>query len=318
MTDHTSVVPEGRLVYGMQLPVQSQSRTFAEPWEHGAGPDELLAVARHADVTGFFYVAVCDHVGVPAGPQAEHMTTTWYDTIATLGVLAGVTSTVRLLSSVYVPAYRHPLQTAKAFATLDRLSGGRVILGVGAGHLRAEFDAFGVPYDERGAITNEAIDCIRAAFTDEFPEFTGTRFRSESLGIGPRPVQPRIPIWIGGRKKPALRRVAERGDGWLPQGTPRHELAGEIAVILEHRKRVAEGAPLDLGFLAEPVYVGTPSWDVGRYCVHGTPEQLAASTRAVRDLGVNHVQIKLRSRSVDELLDQMSAWHEQVAPLLNA
>jgi len=120
-----TVVPEGQLVYGMQLPIQSQSKTFAEDWEHNADVDELVSIARHADRTGFFYVAVCDHVGVPAGPHADHMGTTWYDTVATLSMLAGVTENVRLMSSVYVVAYRHPLQTAKAWMTLDRLSGGR-------------------------------------------------------------------------------------------------------------------------------------------------------------------------------------------------
>ena len=313
----TTVVPEGHLVYGMQLPVQSMSRTFVEPWELHAGVDELTTVARHADRTGFFYVAVCDHVGVPAGAHAEHMGTTWYDTIATLGMLAGITENVRLVSSVYVVAYRHPLQTAKAFMTLDRLSGGRAILGAGAGHLQAEFDAFGVPYAERGDITNQSLDAIRAAFADEFPTFPGDRFDANGLGVAPRPVQERIPIWIGGRGKPALRRVAERGDGWLPQGTPRSELAGEIDYILEHRKRAADGAPLDLGFLAEPVYVGQPSWDVGRFTLAGSPDMLAERTRELRPMGVTHVQIKLRSRSVDELVEQMTAWHEEVAPLLN-
>jgi probable F420-dependent oxidoreductase len=312
-----TVVPEGQLVYGMQLPIQSQSKTFVEDWERNADVDELVGIARHADRTGFFYVAVCDHVGVPAGPHADHMGTTWYDTVATLAMLAGVTENVRLLSSVYVVAYRHPLQTAKAWMTLDRLSGGRAILGVGAGHLQAEFETFGIPYDERGAITNEAIDAIRAAFRDEFPSFGSGRFTDGTLGLGPRPMQPSIPIWIGGRGKPALRRVAERGDGWIPQGTPRNEMAGEIDYILEHRKRVREGEPLDLGFLAEPMYVGSPTWEVGPRTIAGPPALLAERTRDMRALGINHVQIRLRSRSVEELQDQMTAWHEEVAPLLN-
>src|SRR5207249_2128770 len=122
------------LVYGMQLQVQAQSRTFAEPWELDAGRDELAAIARKADETGFFYVGVCDHVAVPK-PLDEHMRTTWYEPVATLGWLAGITSNVRLLSHVLVAAYRHPLVTAKAFMTLDELSAGRAILGVGTGHV---------------------------------------------------------------------------------------------------------------------------------------------------------------------------------------
>ena len=110
------------LAFGMQLPIQAQSTVFVEEWEKTAGARELAAVARACDAAGFAYVAVCDHVAIRG--RADAMSTTWYDTIATLGWLAGVTERVGLLSHVYVTAYRHPLQTAKAFATLDALSGG--------------------------------------------------------------------------------------------------------------------------------------------------------------------------------------------------
>src|SRR6267378_6200099 len=121
-----SIVPPGRLVYGMQLQVQSQSRIYAEAWEADAGRDELAAIAHKADDTGFFYIAVCDHVAIPR-PLDERMNTVWYDTVATLGWLAGITTRVRLLSHVYIAAQRHPLRAAKEFATLDALSGGRLV-----------------------------------------------------------------------------------------------------------------------------------------------------------------------------------------------
>src|SRR5258708_6187457 len=125
------IIPDGTTVFGMQLPIQAQSSMFVEDWERTSGPDELIEIARTADEAGFFYIAVCDHVSVPERLAAA-MGTTWYDTIATLGLLAGVTSHVRLMSHVWVAAYRHPLISAKSFATLDHLSKGRVIIGVGA------------------------------------------------------------------------------------------------------------------------------------------------------------------------------------------
>jgi probable F420-dependent oxidoreductase len=202
---------------GIQLPVQSQSTYYVEPWEPTAGRDELAAVARAADDAGFDYVAVCDHVAIPAD-RAAGMSTTWYDTVATLGWLAAITERTRLLSHVYVPAYRHPLQTAKAFATLDELSGGRVILGVGAGHVEGEFDVLGIPFAERGRLTDEAIDGIRRAWSGEFGwDGFGQRPRPRQQPAGP-------PIWVGGSSAPALRRAATRGDGWLPQGTTKAEL----------------------------------------------------------------------------------------------
>ncbi len=145
------VAPHEGLWVGMQLPVQSKSTAYAEPWEADAGVDELEQVARAADDAGFAYLAVCDHVAIPA-ERAPAMGTEWWDTVATLGWLAGVTRRTNLLSHVYVPAYRHPLQVAKAFATLDNVSRGRVILGVGAGHVEEEFDLLGVPFAERGAL----------------------------------------------------------------------------------------------------------------------------------------------------------------------
>ena len=144
-----TIVPEGKLVYGMQLQVQAKSKTFVEEWESNAGAKELGEIAKKADETGFFYVGVCDHLAVTK-PLDDFMGATWYDTVATLGWIAGMTKNVRLLSHVYVLSYRHPLQTAKSFMTLDALSNGRAILGVGAGHLEGEFDLLGFDFTNRG------------------------------------------------------------------------------------------------------------------------------------------------------------------------
>jgi len=144
-----SIVPPGELVVGMQLPIQSQSRIYVEPWEEAAGAEELAAVVDAAEAAGLFYVAVCDHVAVPREP-AERMQTTWYDTIATLAWIAARTRRLRLLSHVFVAPYRHPLVAAKAWLTLDELSGGRAVVGVGTGHLEGEFAAIGADYARRG------------------------------------------------------------------------------------------------------------------------------------------------------------------------
>ena len=147
-----SIVEPGTLGFGIQLPIQSKSHTFAEPWEESAGIDELTAIARACDRAGFLYVGVCDHTAIPAD-AAEHLTTEWWETTTTLGYLAGVTEQVRLLSHVYVLPHRHPLMTAKAFLTLDAVSRGRAVLGVGAGHLEGEFAVLGTDFTTRGAVT---------------------------------------------------------------------------------------------------------------------------------------------------------------------
>ncbi|MCZ0994838.1 TIGR03619 family F420-dependent LLM class oxidoreductase [Streptomyces noursei] len=213
------VLPQGRLAYGMQLPVQARSTLFAEGWEASAGPEDLVAVARSADRAGFAYVACCEHVAIPRR-LAGAMGTAWYDPVATLSYLAAATERVRLLSHVAVVGLRHPLLGAKQYATLDHLSGGRLILGVGAGHVREEFEAVGVDFARRGAVLDETIDALKAALgEEEFLEFKGEHFAFEGLGQAPRPVQtPRPPVWVGAR--PRRRYGGPRcGDGWLPQGT---------------------------------------------------------------------------------------------------
>jgi probable F420-dependent oxidoreductase len=316
------IVPEGRLVWGMQLPVQAQSTMFVDDWEKTAGPDELAGIAQKADETGCFYIAVCDHVAIPRR-LAGAMGTVWYDTISTLGFLAAVTSRVRLLSHVWVAAYRHPLLSAKAFSTLDHLSKGRLIVGLGAGHVPEEFETLGLDFHQRGRLLDEAVEALDVALRDEFPTFSGPTWKAQDAGIGPRPSQkPRPPIWIGGSSPAAIRRAAERGDGWLPQGTPRAQLPEQIAQLLDHRRRALgeEGAAaetFDVGTISEVLYVGTPSWDVGKRVVSGQPEKLADGLREFAAMGVDHVQIRFKVRSYAELLDQMDSFGALVAPLLD-
>src|SRR5206468_12939770 len=146
----------------------------------------------------------------------EHMRTTWYETIATLGWLAGITSHVRLLSHVLVAAYRHPLVTAKAFMTLDELSAGRAILGVGTGHVEGEFGLMGLDFSTRGAVSDAAIEAIRDAFASEYPGVGDMH----DAGMAPRPRQSPLPIWVGGSAQAALPPAPERVAGCAAHVTP--------------------------------------------------------------------------------------------------
>ncbi|MEV5956848.1 LLM class F420-dependent oxidoreductase [Streptomyces sp. NPDC051987] len=318
-------VPPGEsLAYGIQLPVQSQSTIYAEVWEAAASPADLVAIARAADRAGFAYVAACDHVAIPRR-LADAMSTVWYDPVATLAHLAAVTERVRLLSHVAVVGLRHPLLTAKQYATLDHLSGGRLVLGVGAGHVREEFEALGVDFGQRGAVLDETIDALRAALgADEFPSHHGKFYDFEGLGQRPRPAQERVPVWVGGSSPAAVRRAALKGDGWLPQGDPRDRLPDQIARLRRLREEAARGgaalgcgeAPITIGAITEPLYVGTPDWAVGRRTLTGSPEYLAESLREYGAMGVHQIQVRFRSRSRAELIDQIEAFGADVAPLL--
>ena len=304
------------LAYGIQLPVQSQSTIYAEPWEADAGPADLVAIARAADRSGFDYIAGCDHVGVPRRLAAA-MSTIWYDPVATLSYLAGVTEHVQLLSHVAVVGLRHPLLTAKQYATLDHLSGGRLILGVGAGHVREEFEVLGVDFDRRGAVLDESIDALRAALgPDEFPEHHGKLYDFEGLGQRPRPAREHVPLWVGGSSPAAVRRAALKADGWLPQGDPRDKLPAQIERIRRLREKAAVEGPFVFGAITEPLYVGDPGWEVGRRTLTGAPEVLAESLRAYGAMGVDQIQVRFRCRDRAELTDQIREFGREVGPLL--
>ncbi|HEV3226309.1 MAG TPA: TIGR03619 family F420-dependent LLM class oxidoreductase [Acidimicrobiales bacterium] len=267
--------------FGIQLPIQAQSTVFVEEWEATASAAELAAVAQSCDRAGFAYVAVCDHVAIPRS-RADAMSTTWYDTIATLGWLAGITEHVRLLSHVYVAAYRHPLQTAKAFATLDALSNGRAILGVGAGHVEEEFDVLGVSFHERGRLLDESIDAVRRALRDEWA--------AGDLGQRPRPVQDGgVPIWVGGSSPAAIKRAALRGDGWLPQGPPADGMPAAIERISRLRADAGRTGPFTVGAFAMP----------------GPPEKVAGALGKLEAMGVDQVQVRFPSTSCADLCSKI-------------
>ncbi len=202
--------------FGLSMPIIQQLPGRVQPWETAAGGHEVVAVARAAERLGFSHVSACDHVAIPLS-HAPWAGTVWYDAAVTLGFVAAATSRIRLLSHVLVLPYRHPLVVAKAFATLDHLSNGRVILGVGCGHLKPEFRTLGVSYEQRGPLTDEYLQAIGTAWEHERASFSGRFVQFRDVTLAPRPQQqPRPPIWIGGNSRAAVRRAVRYGDGWIP------------------------------------------------------------------------------------------------------
>jgi probable F420-dependent oxidoreductase len=302
-----ALIELGTVVWGMQLPVQSQSTAFVQPWETSAGPIELSQAAAAADRAGAFYVAVCDHVAIPT-PHDETMGGVWYDTIATLGWIAAQTQTTHLLSHVFVAPYRPPLVTAKAFSTLDVLSGGRAILGVGIGHVKAEFDLLGQDFHSRGRSLDDSLPVIREALANG--EVDGALVHPRS----PRPGG--VPIWVGGSSERALKRAALLGDGWLPQGPPPMGMRAAIDLMRgERRALLGSDQPFDIGTNAGPVYVGEATWDCGP-TLTGTPRAIAARMSKYASIGANHIQVRFPARSVDELTDQIERFGNDVWPLV--
>jgi probable F420-dependent oxidoreductase len=310
-----AIVPEGGWISGVQLPIQTLTRALADPWEADASVADLVRVARTAEVTGHSFVGVCDHVAIPDDDYCAQMTTTWYDTIATLGFLAGHTESIRLMSTVWIAAYRHPLQTASSFGTLDHLSGGRVILGIGAGHVEGEFRALGVPFQERGAILDETLEALEGVYRDRYVSFSGGRFSYESVGVAPQPADRRLTTWIGGNSPAAYRRVGRYGDGYIPMATPLTEYPRILDVIRRSAEDRGRGdARFDIGWMPGFAHLTGGSLEGMSQVNFQAPEALVERMRAAREIGINVFHIRFRGRSLADYLEQYDAYAEQVAP----
>jgi probable F420-dependent oxidoreductase len=187
-------------------------------------PGMLVDCARAAEQAGIDHLWVADHIAIPPD-QAEGSGGRYLDPLGTLAFLAAATDRIRLGTGVLVLPYRPPLATAKWVATIQELSGGRLLFGVGAGWMEAEFQVVGVPLSRRGAITDETLEFVHRCFAADEVEAAGQRFL-----FLPRPKRP--PIYVGGAGPAALRRAARFGEGWMPNGGDPQKLAAPIAELV--------------------------------------------------------------------------------------
>ena len=213
---------------GLSSPVVVQVPGVASPWENQASVEDLADIAATADELGFEFLTCSEHVAIPA-TDAPSRGAVYWDPLATLGFLAARTSRIRLATAVVVLGYHHPLAIAKRYGTLDRLSSGRLVLGVGIGSLAAEFDLLGADFRHRGERADDALRALRAALCTAEPSYAGPHFEFSGMTVLPRAVQPRVPIWVGGQSMQSLRRAMRLADGWMPFGLPADRIAGMLA-----------------------------------------------------------------------------------------
>jgi probable F420-dependent oxidoreductase len=181
-----------------------------------ATPEAIRRVAQRAEQLGFDGIWVSDHIVIPHS-AVDRFGSMFYEPLTVLGFAAACTSRIRLGTTVIILPYRNPLVTAKVLATLDVLSGGRVTAGMAVGWTEDEFKALGVPFQERGALSDEYIAAFKALWTQDKPAFHGQHVRFENIAFEPKPVQkPHIPLWIGGNSRRAIRRAVALGDCWHP------------------------------------------------------------------------------------------------------
>lgn len=282
-------------VLGLATPVVTHNPGLNNPWELDAGVEDLVAIAQQADALGVHHLTCSEHVAYPSERATEPGMGRYWDPLATLSYLAAVTTRIQLATHVLVLPYHHPLAVAKRYGTLDRLSGGRLILGVGVGHLEAEFRLLGAPYEQRGAVTDDALRALRASLGSRRPAYAGSHFRFEDVVVDPHTVQERVPIWVGGRTARSLRRAAELGDGWVPFALDYEDLVRLLAWARDAGIVTAD-RPRDLVLYAQP-----------RIDPIGAPEETARRLAAYAELGATVCNLRIVHHSRAHALEQLEA-----------
>ena len=200
---------------GIATPVVTNVGGAPLAWEQDASIEDIGRVAEAADRLGYHHMTCSEHIGLPSSETARRGARYW-DPLATFGYLSARTTDIRFATMTLVLGYHHPLAIVKRYGTLDHVSNGRVILGLGVGSLKEEFDLLGAPFDDRGVRADDALRALRAALPSNEPTYEGEFYSFGGLTVDPCAVQPHVPFWIGGRTKRSLRRAVTLADGWCP------------------------------------------------------------------------------------------------------
>jgi probable F420-dependent oxidoreductase len=308
--------------YGFYLPTRGQTAT----------PEALETLVQRGERLGFASVMIADHLVFPVTIKSRYPYTVSgdfpgqgdvLDQLSLMAFVAAKTTRLRLVTSVMIVPYRNPVLTAKALATIDVLSKGRVTLGVGVGWMREEFEALGsAEFDHRGAVTDEYLRIFKTLWTASPASFEGRFYRFDALHCRPQPVQkPHPPIWVGGHSKAALRRAARLGDGWHPVGANAAVPLppSELKALLDELYRLTEAEGRDPKSLT--ISYKAPVYDVGQRLLgpggerrpfSGDGGQVAEDIAAFARLGVSEIVFDFRSENLAESLDRM----ERFAPVV--
>jgi probable F420-dependent oxidoreductase len=308
--------------FGVFLPVSGRS----------ASRRTLRDYAERMESWGFSHVWAAERLVIPwkietEYPYAEGATfivppdRPFFESLTVLAFLAGCTERINLGVSVLVLPYRHPLHWAKVAATIDMLSEGRFTLGVGVGWMKEEFDALNAPFVERGRVSDEQLQMLRGALTDEHSSFNGRYYRFTEIAFNPKGYQrPRVPIWVGGEGGRAQKRTAEYGDAWFPyfvRVTPA-ELGARWQNVQRHAQAAGRDPAEIVLNLNLPIEVTERPVPQEPDRLRGTPEQVADALRPFAELGVQHLALQFMVPHYPERLVQIERFAAEVLPRFSA
>ncbi|MGF1596759.1 MAG: LLM class F420-dependent oxidoreductase [Acidimicrobiales bacterium] len=284
----------------------------------------LIEWAEEADRLGLHSGWVSDHIAWPRHIESDYPYTEdghfpggfdmpWLDPLGTLMFVAARTERIQLGTTVLILGYRPPVLTAKWYSSLDVLSEGRAILGVGVGWMREEFEVIGMPYDHRGARADEQLEIFDTLFTDAAPSYDGRFYQFPEVGFSPKPPRGRIPIWVGGATEPAFRRVARYGDAFHAAFEPRDVVAAEWAGVGTACDAI--GRDRDEVTLSVRLYLDPESRMAAATSVQGSADQMAETVAAWSEIGVTHLLLDVvASGGSAGRLDALRSFMAEVAP----
>lgn len=282
--------------FGVGTPLLVVNSNSGDSWEEASTFKDAAAIVRAADRLGYDHVSCAEHIGLP-DTEAGRRGVRYYDPLATFGYFSAITSQIRFATAVLVLGYHHPLEIAKRYGTLDVVSDGRLILGLGVGSLKEEFELLGLggsEFTERGPRGDDALRALRASLSQRLPEYHGPHYDFAGLIVEPCALQPHVPFWIGGRSALSLRRAVELGDAWMPFGLTTEQMAAMIARARE-----------------------TPAWNERKSLLEmvlpakvdplGAPQQTVDTLGGLFDAGATKMTLSFKSTSVGNYIEQLEA-----------
>lgn len=274
----------------------------------GASVDSMRRWVEISETLGYHLIMTSDHIAITPDVQARYPAP-FYEPLSTLGWLAGITKTIEIGTTVIIVPYRSPLETAKACANVDQLSGGRFILGVGVGWAQGEFDVLNAPFNQRGAMTNEYLEAIKLLWTQDVASFEGKYVSFKDVYTAPRPVQnPHPPIWVGGPSDAALRRTVRYGDAWHPI---RIKLDWFKNVGIPRLKDIAEQEGKAVPDLCPRIRLritDSPMDDGTRIAGEGTIDQIRGDLEELQALGCTYVLLDTYYDDIEATKHHETSW----------
>ena len=283
---------------GIVTPVLTLLPRAHARWEEDGTFDDVVEIVQAVERLGYHHCTCSEHVAVPVD-VAEVRGARYWDPLATFGALGALTSTIRFAAHVVVLGYHHPLAIAKRYGTLDQVTNGRVILGVGVGSLREEFDLLGARFEDRGARADDAMRALRASLSQSTPSYVGEHFSFDGFVVDPAARQEHVPLWVGGRTSRSLRRAVELGDGWAPFGLRTAELDEMLRRARDTAAWSARDRSIDVVLQNERPLDPTAE-----------PEQVADLLQRMSSIGATGVNLRFVHHSPTHYVEQAASLAE--------